>query len=67
MADIPLIWTTKGNVPVDSLRYRHQWIDTADETTFVEEYLDGEEIVKRNVHVFLKKGLSATSVVGGVG
>lgn len=67
MADeIPLIWTTKGNLPVASLQYHHSWTETSDEISFVEEYsLDGE-VVKRNVHVYLKKGLTVQSEVGGV-
>jgi hypothetical protein len=65
--DTPLIWTTKGNLPIASLAYHHAWTETPDEISFVEEYkLDGE-VVKRNVHIFLKKGLTAETAVGGVG
>lgn len=64
--DEPLIWTTKGNLPISSLQYRHQWTDTPAETTLVEEYLLGEEIVKRNVHVMLKQGILSDTEAGGV-
>jgi hypothetical protein len=66
MKQKPLIWTTKGNLPISSLQYRHQWNDTPNETTLVEEYLLGEEIVKRNVHVMLKQGILSDTNVGGV-
>lgn len=66
MDETPLIWTSKGNLPLESLKYRHQWIDTPDETTFVEEYFLDAEVVKRNVHVYLKKGQTALPAVGGV-
>ena len=55
----PLIYTTKGNLPVASLRYATQWFDDADTTVFVEEYFDGDESVKRSVHVYSKRGLTA--------
>lgn len=65
--DTPLIWTTKGNLPIAALVYHHSWTETPDEISFVEEYkLDGE-VVKRNVHIFLKKGLTTELAVGGVG
>lgn len=54
----PLIYTSKGNLPIASLQYRHEWTETENETVFVEEYrLDGE-IVKRSVHAKLKKPLT---------
>lgn len=64
--DEPLIWTVKGNIPISSLQYRHEWTDTATETTLVEEYLLGDEIVKRNVHIMLKQGILSDTKVGGV-
>lgn len=66
MEQEPLIWTTKGNLPIASLQYRHEWTDTAVETTLVEEYLLGEEVVKRNVHVMLKQGAVSHAEAGGV-
>lgn len=57
--DEPLIFTTKGNLPVASLEYRHGWFESDNEISFVEEYWLGEEMVKRNVHTKLKKGLDA--------
>jgi hypothetical protein len=57
--DEPLIHTSKGNLPVASLKYRHEWHEDAVAITFVEEYwLDGE-LVRRNAHARLKKGLDA--------
>lgn len=53
----PLIFTTKGNLPVAMLEYRHGWFDSDTEISFVEEYLLDGEVVKRNVHCRLKKGL----------
>jgi hypothetical protein len=57
--DEPLIYTTKGNLPLNSLAYTHQWVEDEVAITFIEEYrLDGE-VVKRNAHARLKKGLEA--------
>jgi hypothetical protein len=55
--DEPLIYTTKGNLPVASLEYRHQWTEDDVAITFIEEYLLDGEVVKRNSHARLKKGL----------
>jgi hypothetical protein len=54
--DVPLIWTTKGNLPVASLEYYIGWDITEESIVFKEQYrLDGE-IVKENSHVKLLKG-----------
>jgi hypothetical protein len=60
---VPMIWTSKGNLPEASLTYKHEWIDNDNETILAEEhYLDGE-LVKRAVHVKLKQaGVVATAI-----
>ena len=64
---VPLIWTTKGNLPISSLEYRHEWSEDDNEICFVEEYrLDGE-IVKRSVHLCLRKGLLAIGEAAQLG
>lgn len=54
----PLIYTSKGNVPIESLVYEHAWEDN-DQMTILREYwyLDGE-LVKNNVHAMAKKGMA---------
>lgn len=47
----PLIWTTKGNLPIASLEYRNYREDVPGSVVFVEEYLLAGESVKRAVHV----------------
>lgn len=59
MDDEPLIYTSKGNLPISSLTYKHEWFEDDVAITFAEEYrLDGE-LVKRSAHSRLKKGLDA--------
>lgn len=48
---VPLIWTTKGNLPVESLRYVNRRDDTPGNVVLVEEHFLGNECVKRSVHV----------------
>ena len=67
MSDEPLIYTSKGNLPIASLEYRHRWIDSENETTFVEEYWLGDECVKRSVHTMLKKGIEMDAVAANLG
>jgi hypothetical protein len=56
----PLIYTSKGNLPIANLQYRQGWFESESEISFVEEYWLGEEIVKRSVHTKLKRGLDST-------
>ncbi len=56
---VPLIWTSKGNVPLSSLKYEHRWEETPDEVTFEERWYDeAGEVVKNNCHKLAKKQLS---------
>lgn len=59
--DEPLIYTTRGNLPIASLKYKHEWFEDDHETRLVETYTaeDGE-IVKQNVHIKIKQGLAMT-------
>jgi hypothetical protein len=68
MSDEPLIYTSKGNVPIASLKYEYAWEDTDNYTKFKERYLDASgEVVKEGAHVFMKKGVTALMEAGGVG
>lgn len=52
----PLIYTTKGNVPIASLTYSHEWEVTEDHTIFKESWIDQTgEVVKNNCHVHVNK------------
>ncbi len=54
----PLIWTTKGNLPVSSLEYYIGWEITSTSITFREQYRLKEtgEVVKENSHIKLLQG-----------
>ena len=58
MNEEPLIWTSKGNVPLASLTYKHQWIDNPGEIVLLEQWFDGEELVKNHVHMLATKQLT---------
>lgn len=60
--DEPLIFTSKGNLPLASLRYVHKREDTPGNVVFVEEYFLGEESVKRSVHVLPVVGICLVGV-----
>ena len=60
--DEPLIYTSKGNLPIASLQYRHFRQDTPGNVVFIEEYLLGDEIVKRSVHVLPVVGICLVGV-----
>lgn len=53
----PMIWTAKGNLPIDIMEYRTEWIDTPTKVTMVEIYEHRGEVVRRSVHVYDRVGL----------
>ena len=56
--DEPLIWTSKGNVPIAELEYTKEWQDNEDFIIFAEAWRDSTgTVVKNNVHMYSKKGL----------
>lgn len=59
MNDVPLIWTTKGNLPVADLRVEHKWEDTVEYVKLTEIYFLGDEMVKASTHVYCRKPLEA--------
>ncbi|MDP3164377.1 MAG: hypothetical protein Q8N06_02820 [Hydrogenophaga sp.] len=53
---IPLIWTTKGNLPIEQLVHAVEWRVSEAQTIFIERYtLDGE-VVKESTHVCIHRG-----------
>lgn len=62
--ETPLIWTTEGNLPVDSLSYETRWEDTDEYTKFVETYRLNGEVVKESAHVYCKRPLDAAVLQG---
>ena len=51
--DEPLIWTSKGNLPISALTYQTAWDVQPSYIKFVERYLDATgEVVKESAHVF---------------
>jgi hypothetical protein len=64
MNEIPLIFTSLGNVPIESLTEKVVWTDNADETVCAVEHWLGEECVRRQVNIMKRTG---NSVLGAVG
>ena len=62
MPNTPLIWTTKGNLPMDSLQYATRWEETDEYTKFIETYSLGDEVVRESVHILMKRGLTADAI-----
>ena len=63
MNEKPLIWTSKGNLPLEELTYQTAWEVEPLYIKFVERYLDAQgEVVKESAHVYDKRGLSAQAV-----
>ena len=58
MMEEPLIWTSKGNLPIKDLECTRTWENTESNVIFAEEYRLNGEIVKRAAHVYIKKPLN---------
>jgi hypothetical protein len=56
--DVPLIYTSKGNLPVADLEYKVDWRVTPEQIVFVETYLQGDEVVKQSSHVHVLTGVA---------
>lgn len=55
--DEPLIFTTRGNVPVSSLAHSVEWDVRDDYVHFAEIYRDTEGvIVRQDAHVYARQG-----------
>jgi len=64
MEDVPLIFTTRGNVPISELEYQTRWEDTPDYTKFVERYVASDgEVVKESAHVYDRKGVFGAGTI----
>lgn len=47
----PLIFTTKGNIPLEGLEHKVEWKVTPEQIVFIESYLLDGELVKQSAHV----------------
>lgn len=61
MNEEPLIWTSKGNLPMSSLKYTTSWQITEEYVKFVEKYMLGDELVKENAHVLSLQGFGCSA------
>ena len=59
--DLPLLFTTKGNIPHDALRYETEWISDPRYIMFCERWYLNDEMVKSNSHVY---GANPTDAIG---
>lgn len=63
----PLIWTTKGNLPISNLRQETEWRVSEKVIVFIERYYLGDELVKESSHVKLLDGAEMNAGVGKIG
>ena len=60
----PLIFTTKGNLPLSSLEEKVVWTDNEKETICAVEHWQDDECVRRQVNILLRKGVEVMGAVG---
>lgn len=54
----PLIFTSKGNLPVADLTHEVEWRTTEDCIIFIERYVLDGEVVKESSHVKVLTGVA---------
>ena len=59
MAAEPLIYTTQGNLSIDSLRHEVEWKLSPEQIIFIESYFLGDELVKQSSHVRVLTGVAS--------
>ena len=69
MNDEPLIYTSKGNLPIASLACEVEWdIKPGHHIKLIERYRDGGgEVVKESAHVYSLQGLLAEASAANLG
>lgn len=67
MNDIPLIWTTHGNIPESDLRVDPVWEETADYTKLSLRHYLGDELVKESCFVLGRRALPIGGELGNFG
>ena len=68
MSDVPLIYTSKGNLPLESLKVSVEWQETDDYIACIETYKDSTgEVVKQSPHIRLKRGVGIEPALGSIG
>lgn len=58
----PLIFTSKGNLPLADLRQEVAWDVSNDKIIFTESYFLGDECVKQSSHVKFLTGVAMSGV-----
>lgn len=66
MNDTPLIYTSRGNVPIDSVDIKVEWFIEPDYIKVVEKGYDktSGELIKESAHVYSKAGVMGSATVG---
>jgi hypothetical protein len=57
----PLVYTTKGNLPIKDLEHFYSWEETETYIKFIDGYTLNGEVVKESVVVKLKIGLDVNT------
>lgn len=52
LTDVPLIYTSKGNLPLYQLERTQEWIFSLGEIVFKEKYFYGDELVKEGADIY---------------
>lgn len=55
ISDEPIIWTTRGNLPVSQLTYNVRWENTPEYVKLVETYSLNGEVVRESAHALAKE------------
>lgn len=66
MDTVPLVFTTKGNLPIRDLEHFTDWRVSPEQIIFTEGYRLNGEVVKQSTHVYLPSGAGALAAAGAI-
>jgi hypothetical protein len=66
-SQVPLIWTSRGNLPEADLRLEVVWTVEDEYIKVVKRHYRGEEIVKEGADVLSLRGITGESVINSPG
>jgi hypothetical protein len=66
MSEVPLIYTSRGNVPLDSVDIKVEWFFEPDYVKLVEKAFDkvSGELIKESAHIYSKSSVMGVAQVG---
>jgi hypothetical protein len=61
--EVPLVYTSKGNLPASALAYDVRWEETEEYVKCIETYTLADEVVRQSAHVLSRQPTSVGATI----